>query len=129
MLFQEFEIVDMRVTRKADFSDGAHAFGFGVDAVEFDALLGLIEFDALQGAEEIEMPPGTAEFAIGRELQAHLGLLLDDLFDLAILDRPERGRVDLAFGALGARLLQRRATQQAADHVGTERRRGALGHW
>src|SRR5476649_1690483 len=33
---------------------------------------------------EIEMPPGAAEFAIGRELETDIGLFLDDLLDLAV---------------------------------------------
>ena len=39
--------------------------------------------------EEIEMPPGAAELAVGGELQPDLFLLLDDLLDLAVLDRFE----------------------------------------
>src|ERR1700693_4023195 len=79
VLFQELEIVDMRVAGKADFADGAYAFGLGVDAVKLDAFVGVIEFDALQSAEEIKMPPRAAEFAVGRELQPDVRLFLDDL--------------------------------------------------
>ena len=61
-------------------------------------------------------------------LQADLLLLLDDLLDLAVLDLLELGGGDLALLALGARLLQRRGAQQAADHVGAERRLGSCGH-
>src|SRR6185437_385238 len=74
------------------------------------------------------MPPRSAEFAIGGELQPHVFLLLDDFFDLAVFDRFERRDVDLAFGALGPCLFQRRGTQQASNMVGAKRRRGALGH-
>ena len=35
---------------------------------------------------------------------------------------------NFALGVLGARILQRGRTQQAADMVGAERRRVALGH-
>ena len=35
------------------------------------------------------MPPGAAELAVGRELEADLLLLLDDLLDLAVFDRLE----------------------------------------
>src|SRR5664279_1067610 len=128
MLFQEFEIVDMRVAGKADFADCSHAFGLGVDAVKLDAFVGVIKFDSFQSAEEIEMPPGAAEFAVGRELEPDLGLFLDDLLDLAVFHRPERVGFDFALGEFGARLLQWRGAQQAADHVGAERRRGTLGH-
>jgi hypothetical protein len=37
------------------------------------------------------MPPGTAELAVGRELEPDLFLLCDDFFDLTILDRLELG--------------------------------------
>ncbi len=80
--------------------------------------------DAVEPPEEIEMPPGTAEFAVGDRLQADLFLFLDDLLDLAVLDRLEGGGVDLAFGALLARFFQRRRAQQAADMIGAERRFG-----
>ena len=98
---------------------GGHA-GEG-DAGVHDVLL-----DAVEAPEEIEMPPGAAELAVGDRLQADLFLLLDDALDLAVFDRLERGGVDLALGALLARLLQRGRTQQAADMVGAERRLGAL---
>jgi hypothetical protein len=95
--------------------------------VELDSGRGGNRRNAFEAAEEIEMPPGAAEFAVGRELETDLGLLLDDLLDLAVFDFFQRGG-DLAFGEFGARLLQGRGSQQAADHVGAKRRRGALGH-
>ena len=97
-------------------------------ALELDAVVDLVDLDAVEHAEEIEMPPGAAEFAVGRELEPDLFLLLDDLLDLAVLDRRERCRGDLALLALGARFLQRRGAQQAADHVGAKRRLGSH-HW
>src|SRR5690348_16294046 len=74
------------------------------------------------------MPPRAAKFAIGGELQSDIFLLLDDFFDLAVFHRFERRDVDLAFGALGPCLLQRRGTQEASNMVGAKGRRGALGH-
>ena len=56
--------------------------------------------DAVEAPEEIELPPGAAEFAVGDRLQADLFLLLDDALDLAVLDRLQRGGVDLALRAL-----------------------------
>ena len=50
--------------------------------------------------------------------------LPDDLPDLLVLDRLQLGGVICALLALGARVLERRGAQQAADHVGTEGRRG-----
>jgi hypothetical protein len=86
-------------------------------------------FDAVEAPEEIEMPPRAAEFAVGDRLQAALLLLPYDAFDLAVLDRLQRRRVDLAFGELRAGLLQRRGALQAADVVGAKRRLGALRHF
>ena len=57
-------------------------------------------------------------------LQADVFLPLDDLFDLAVFDRFERRGVDFAALALGARVLQRRGAQQAADMIGAEGGRG-----
>ncbi len=102
-------------------------FGLGFDAAEFDRRRA-DHLDALESPEEIEMPPGAAEFAVGGELEADLFLLPDDLFDLAVLDRCQRGGVDLALGALLARGFQRRGAQEAADVVGAERRFAAWGH-
>ncbi len=126
--FKELEMLDHRMAGEVDLAVDPDGLVLGLDAMEFDAGRGGDRRDAFEPAEEIEMPPGAAEFAVGGELQADLGLLLDDLLDLAVFDRFQRGGGDLAFGEFGARLLQRRGAQQAADHVGAERRRGALGH-
>ena len=58
----------------------------GLHALELDAVVEFVDLDAVEHAEEIEVPPGTAEFAVGRELEPDLFLLLDDLLDLAVLD-------------------------------------------
>ena len=87
------------------------------DAGVHDVLL-----DAVEAPEEIEMPPRAAELAVGDRLQADVLLLLDDALDLAVFDRLQRRRRDLALGALRARLMERGGTQQAADMVGAERR-------
>src|SRR5262249_53069193 len=91
-----------------------------------DAVLGLVNLDAVEHAEKIEVPPGAAELAVARQLKAELFLLLDDLLDLAVLDRLELGGADGALFALGARFLERRRAQEAADMIGTERRFGLL---
>ena len=111
---------------KAELAGDLDALVAGGDAGERDAGVHDVLLDAVEAPEEIEMPPGAAELAVGDRLQADLLLLLDDALDLAVLDRLERGGVDLALGALRARLLQRGRTQQAADMVGAERRLGAL---
>ena len=66
------------------------------------------------------MPPRAAELAVGDPLQADLFLLGDDLADLGVLDRLERGRVDLAASLFRARLLERRGAKDRADMVGAE---------
>jgi len=51
------------------------------------------------------VPPCTAEFAVGRKLEADFFLLFDDLLDLAVFDRLEGGGVDFTLGMLGTRIL------------------------
>src|SRR6266850_5080293 len=67
------------------------------------------------------MPPGAAEFAIGREFQPDRRLLVHDLFDLDVLGLAQIVGRYLALLQLGARLLDARRPQQAADLVGAER--------
>jgi hypothetical protein len=68
--------------READLGGDIQAVGLGVDAMELDRLLADHEVDAVEPGQEVEMPPGAAEFAIGRKLEADLLLLGDDLADL-----------------------------------------------
>src|SRR5204863_10062135 len=81
---QELEMLKMLVAREAELADDADRLGRGLDAREHDALAGVEHLDAVETFVEVEMPPGAAEFAVGRELQPGLLLLLDDLFDLAV---------------------------------------------
>ena len=81
-----------RMVGEADLAVDAQALRLGLHALELDAVVELVELDAVEHAEEIEVPPGAAEFAVGRELEADLLLLLDDLLDLAVLDLLELGR-------------------------------------
>jgi hypothetical protein len=87
-----------------------------------------VELDAVEHAVEIEMPPGPAELAVGRELEADRFLLANDLFDLAILDRGKLGGADRARRGLLARLLEDGRSEQRADMVGAKRRLGAGSH-
>jgi hypothetical protein len=119
-------MIEMRVIGEIDWANDAHALGLGLDAGELDACAGGVHLDTRQALVEIELPPGSAELAIGRELQPDLLLLFDDRLDLAVLDRFQFSRADLALGVPGARLLQRRGPQQAADVVGAEWRLGFL---
>ena len=114
-------MLDMRMAGEADLADHAHAFRLGINAGEMDTLAGLIHFDAIEAFIEIEMPPGPAEFAVGREPEPDLFLLPDDFLDLAIFHRLQCVGGQLTLGVFGARILQRGRTQQAADMVGAER--------
>ena len=89
---QELEMLEHRVMVEADLAFDADAERLGLHALELDAVVELVDLDALQHAEEIEVPPGAAVLAVGRELEADLLLLLDDLLDLAVLDLLELGR-------------------------------------
>ena len=60
---------------EADLADDVRPLGLGLHAGELDAVLDLLHLDAVEAAEEIEVPPGAAELAVGRELQAALFLL------------------------------------------------------
>src|SRR5262245_39675479 len=122
----ELEVLQHRMVGKAELADDARALRAGLQALERDALLHHIAFRAVEAPEKVEVPPGAAELAVGDGLEPHLLLLLDDALDLAVLDRLERGRADLALGVLLPRLLERSRTQQAADMVGAERRLGSL---
>src|SRR5262245_64491889 len=92
---------------EGDFAHDAQALRLGLHATELNALLGLVDFDAIEHAEKVEMPPGAAEFAVGRKLKPELLLLFDDLFDLAVFDRLELCLRDRALFTLGPRLLER----------------------
>src|SRR5712691_2608370 len=126
---QKPEMLQHRVIGKADPAADANALGLGLHALELDAVIELVDFDAVEQAEEIEVPPGAAKLAVGRELQPHLLLLPDDLLDLPVLDLLERGGADRPLLVLGARLLERRRAQEAADVIGPERRPGSFHRW
>src|SRR5258708_21962036 len=111
---------------KADLAHDAQPLRLGLHAAELDAVLGLVNLDAVEHPEKVKVPPGAAELAVGRQLKAEFLLPLDDLLDLAVLDRLELGGGDGTLFALGPRFLERRRAQEAADMVGTKRRVGSL---
>ena len=119
-------MLEHRVAGEADLAGDLDAFVARRHGGKGDAGVHDVALDAVEAPQEIEMPPGAAEFAVGDGLQAGRFLLLDDVLDLAVLDRLQRGGVDLAFGAALARLFQRGRPQQAADMIGAERRLGSL---
>ena len=85
-------MLEMRMAGEAELADDADRLGLGLDAGENDALAGVEHLDAVEALVEVEMPPGAAELAVGRELEADLLLLLDDLLDLAVFDLGEAAR-------------------------------------
>ena len=124
--FEKLEVLQHRMTwQKPSLPVMRGVSVPGLHALKLDAVIELVDLDAVEHAVEIEMPPRAAEFAVGRDLEPDFLLLLDDLLDLAVLDLLELRRGDLALFALGARFLQRRGAQNAADHVGAERRLGS----
>ena len=78
-------MLEMRMAGEIDLAVDLDRLRLGLDALELDRRRA-DQVDALQPGEEIEMPPGAAEFAVGRELEPDLLLLLDDLLDLAVFD-------------------------------------------
>src|SRR5215467_2625862 len=113
---------------EVELADDADCVMARLDAGELDPGFGVKQLAALKLGEEIEMPPGAAEFAVGRELQADRGLLVNDLLDLHVLDLAQLVGGYLALLELSARFLDLRRTKEAADLVGTEWRLGSL-HW
>ena len=126
MGLEKLEVLEHGVVGESDLAHDAQALRLGLHAAELDALVALVQLDAVQHPEEVEVPPGAAKLAVGGERKPELLLLLDDLLDLAVLDRLELGRRDRALFALGARLLERRGAQEAADMIGAERRLGSF---
>src|ERR1700741_3292235 len=121
MLLQKAEMIQHRmIGREIKLADHAHRIMPGLDAGELDAGLRVKQLAAGQLGEEIEMPPGAAELAVGRKLEADRGLLVHDLLDFQVLDLAQIIRRDLALLPLGARLLDLLRPEQAADLVGVE---------
>src|SRR4029077_3224251 len=104
--FEKFEMIDHRMMREAELAMDANAARLGLHALKLDAVIELVDLDAGEHAVEIEVPPGTAEFAVGRELETDLFLLPDDLLDLAVFDLGELRRADLARLPLRPRVFQ-----------------------
>ena len=120
----ELDVLD--VTHLVDDADRRRCELLGtVGLLHGDGDVGL---DAAELLEEVEVEIGAPELAVGDGLQADVGLEAHDLVDRAVLDLAQlRGR-DLAAGLLLTRLQQVSRTEEAADVVGAERRRGAYGH-
>ncbi len=113
-------MIDHRMAGETDLAGDLDRTRLGLHTLELDAVVELVDLDVVHHPVEIKMPPGAAEFAVSDGFEPHLFLLLDDLDDLAILDFFQLGRVDLALLTLGARVLDRRSAQNAADMVGAK---------
>ena len=125
--FEKLEMLQHRVTGgEAELAFDANAFHPALHAVKLDAVVERVALHAVKQAVEVEVPPRAAEFAVGRDFQPDVFLLLDDLLDLAVLDLRELCLRDLALLAFGAGLFQRCGTQDRADDIGAER--GFLSH-
>ena len=85
------------VVRKAELAVDAGPAVTGLHALERQAVIHLVDFHAVEHPEKIKVPPGAAEFAIGRDLQSDLFLLLDDRLDLAVFHLLELGAVIAPF--------------------------------
>src|SRR6185295_9318602 len=80
----------------------------------------LRQLHAVEAVQEVDVPPVTAELAVGDRRDADRLLQRDHVADAAVLHCVELGRGDLAFLRLGARLMQLVRTQQTADVVRSE---------
>src|SRR5712675_851995 len=121
LLLQKSEMREHRmIVGEIELADHAHCLMPGLDTRKLNALLGVKQFAACQLAEKVKMPPGAAEFAVGRELQSDRGLPVHNLLDLHVLDLAQIAGGNLALLQLGARFLDARRAQQATDLVGAE---------
>jgi len=91
-------------------------------------LFRFVKLDPVQSGDEVVMPVGAAVFAVGGGAQADFLLFRDGRGDAAILDGTERLMGHGAGFPGGAGGLQFLRTQQTADVIGAERRRGSSGH-
>ena len=89
MRLHEAEVLEHRMAAEIDFVDDARAFRPRGHAGERDPGVHRVALDAGEAPQKIEVPPRAAELAVGDRVEADLFLLLDDLLDLAVLDRLE----------------------------------------
>src|SRR5262245_4673243 len=122
---QEPEVTNHRVVgREVEPARHLEALWLSLDPPELDAVVEHDPLATLKLPEEIEVPPRTAELAVGGKLQTYLVLLGEDLGNFLVLDPLQLRRRDLALLAFVAGFLECRRSQQATDHVGAEWRCG-----
>ena len=95
-------------------------------ALERKSGLGRCVADAVEAPHEIEVPGRAAELTIGDDVVTRRFLLGDEIADGVVLHGFERCGVDPAALKVGARLLECRGAQEAADVVVTERSVGLI---
>ena len=127
MGLEKLEVLEHRVVGESDLAHDAQALRLGLHAAELDALVALVQSRRRPACRRNRSATRSGETRRRwRACKPELLLLPDDLLDLAVLDRLELGRRDHALFALGARLLERRGAQEAADMIGAERRLGSF---
>ena len=122
----ELVVLDHRMAGEADLAGHLDALGARLHAREGDAVSITWRSTPSRPQRKSRCHQERRNSPSVTALQPDLFLLADDALDLAVFDRLEVGRRNLALGALRARLLQGGRAQQAADMVGAERRLGAL---
>src|SRR5262245_28592714 len=68
MRFQKLEVFDLRMASELHLPGNLYSFVLRLDTVKLNTRGGRDRLDTRETAEEIEMPPGAAEFAVGRKL-------------------------------------------------------------
>src|SRR5690349_21412157 len=119
-------MLDHRMALDADLAGDLDALLARLHARERDACARDELLDALQSPKKVEVPPRSAEFAVGDRLQAGFLLPLDDALDFAVLHGLERRSGKSSLGTLVARFLERLRSKQATDMVRAERRFAAF---
>jgi hypothetical protein len=103
---------------EAQLAGDLYAAGFGLHAVELNALLRFIALHAVQAVKEIEVPPRAAELAVGDYFQAAGALVLYHLADRFVFDLAQGGGVDFPGLKLLAGLLDNGRTQKTSYNFG-----------
>ena len=111
-LLDELEMLNERVGRvEGDLAGQACGFGAGLLIVEEIALIHRHFFHAGEAPHAVEMPPATAEFTVGDDVQTGSLLLGDQFGNGIIFHGLECGLVNLACCEIGASLLEFCRTQ------------------
>ena len=87
-----------------DVQRGGRELDIAVGVVELDRDVAGFLRDSVELVDEVHVPGRAAELAVGRGLQPRLLLHAHDLADRLVLDRPQRGGVDLPGVVVVARL-------------------------